>query len=73
LKPATHAKSKPETALEKLVSRSDKVSITPSSRSQREREDDAYIAYLERKLGKEKKSAEDDDGLDGMLLFKSDN
>lgn len=57
---------KPRTALEKLASRSDAPSLPRSSRSQKEREEDAYIAYLESKLGRGKKTAEDDDGLDGM-------
>jgi hypothetical protein len=39
-------------------------------RSQREREDDKYIAYLEGKLGKGKKGAEDD-GLDGITIVQS--
>lgn len=60
-------KPKSKTALEKLVSRSNRPPITPFSRSKREREDDAYIAFLEGKLGKRKKSAEGDDGLDGMF------
>jgi hypothetical protein len=61
LKPITKTK----TALDKLVLRTDPGLIfSSSSRSQREREDDAYIGYLEAKLRKGKKST-DDDGLDG--------
>ncbi|KAF7970077.1 hypothetical protein HWV62_25056 [Athelia sp. TMB] len=62
---------KPRTALEKLASRSDAPSLPRSSRSQKEREEDAYIAYLESKLGRGKKTAEDDDGLDDLLDFTS--
>jgi nucleolar MIF4G domain-containing protein 1 len=52
-----------KTALEKLISKSN----PNSRRTQREKEEDAYIKYLETKLGyKNGKSAKVDDGLDGM-------
>ncbi|KAF7977509.1 hypothetical protein HWV62_3486 [Athelia sp. TMB] len=65
--------SKPRTALEKLVSRNDASPLPRSSRSQKEREEDAYIAYLESKLGRGKKTAEDDDGLDVSEKSGSDS
>ena len=70
LKATPKPKSKSKTALGKLVSRADTGPVISSSRSQREREDDAYIAYLEGKLGKGRKGAEDDDGLDGMIVLQ---
>ena len=66
LKATVKPKTKSKTALERLVSRGE-TGLASSSRSQKEREDDAYIAYLEAKLGKGKKGEEEDDGLDGML------
>lgn len=60
---------KPKSALERLASRKDAGSLPRPSRSQKEREDDAYIRFLESKVGKGKKSAEDDDGLDGKTSF----
>jgi len=69
LKTTSKPKSKPQTALGKLVLRRDMGPLAPSSRSQREREDDTYIAYLEGKLKKSKKGAEDDDGLDGIAVL----
>lgn len=65
------SKPKSKTALEKLVSRSDKMTATSFSRSKQEREDDAYIAYLEGKLAKGKESVEDHDGLHDLLNFTS--
>ncbi|KZP25203.1 hypothetical protein FIBSPDRAFT_395694 [Athelia psychrophila] len=62
--------TKTRTALEKLVSRKDVVSLPRPGRSQKEREDDAYITYLESKLGRGK-NAEDEDGLDDLLDFTS--
>ncbi|TFK33233.1 hypothetical protein BDQ12DRAFT_691462 [Crucibulum laeve] len=59
------------TVLEKLVRGSS--SRLPPSRSQKEEEDDTYIAYLESKLGyskgdkKKKKSEADEDGLDDLM------
>ncbi|KIM84076.1 hypothetical protein PILCRDRAFT_818381 [Piloderma croceum F 1598] len=70
LKTISKLKSKPQTALGKLVFRGDTNPFASSSRLQREREDDTYIAYLEGKLGKGKKGAEDD-GLDDLLEFTS--
>jgi nucleolar MIF4G domain-containing protein 1 len=69
-------KTKAKTALQKLVTPSEAGQFSASSRSQKEREDDAYIAYLENKLGygkggKSKKQAEEDDGLDDLLDFTS--
>lgn len=69
LKTTSKLKSKPQTALGKLVSRGDTGPFASSSRSQREREDDTYIAYLEGKLGKGKKGAEND-GLDGIAILQ---
>lgn len=73
VKPRTKLQVKPKkTALEKLTSRSTSGPLL-APRSQREKEDDAYISYLEGKLGhsgkaKGKKKAEDDDGLDGTYF-----
>jgi nucleolar MIF4G domain-containing protein 1 len=69
-KATSKLKSKSQTALGKRVLREDTGPPTSSLRSQREREDDKYIAYLEAKLGKGKKGAEDD-GLDGITIFQS--
>lgn len=62
---------KEPTRLEKMVA-----APKPGARvrTQKEKEEDAYIAYLESKLGygkgsKKKMSAADDDGLDGMFLY----
>ena len=77
-KAALKTKTEPRTtALEKLVTMRPEIRQGSSfPRSQTEREDDAYIAYLESKLGyskggKAKKQAKEDDGLDGALLFAS--
>ncbi len=76
-------KAKPKTALEKLAERSEvprgikskaKMLPAPILRDSRDEEDDAYIAYLERKLGWTKGGkrttkygkGEEEDGLDGM-------
>lgn len=78
-------KAKPKTALEKLAERSEvprgtkakaKVLPAPILRGSRDEEDDAYIAYLEKKLGWTKGGkrttkygkGEEEDGLDGMSL-----
>ncbi|KAJ7773440.1 hypothetical protein B0H16DRAFT_1660470 [Mycena metata] len=64
LKPA---KSK-KTALEKLAGRSDPTPKFLGPRSQRDKEEDAYIAYLESKLGYgKKKNNREDDGLDDLF------
>jgi nucleolar MIF4G domain-containing protein 1 len=65
---------KAKTALEKLVGRSDpagrRSEPTPASlgpRSLKDKEEDAYMAYLESKLGYTKnKGSREDDGLDGV-------
>ncbi|KAJ3851577.1 hypothetical protein EV368DRAFT_74510 [Lentinula lateritia] len=66
------AKAAPKaTALEKLGSKQSKsVSLETPIRTQQETKEDAYIAYLEAKLGysKGKKAKRLDDGLDGTLL-----
>lgn len=66
------AKAPPKaTALEKLGSKQSKsLSLTTPIRTQQEKKEDAYIAYLEAKLGysKGKKAKRLDDGLDGMSL-----
>ncbi|KAJ7761899.1 hypothetical protein DFH07DRAFT_412445 [Mycena maculata] len=76
--PAKVAKpvKKPKTALEKLVGRSDgRRDPTPRSlgpRSQKDKEEDAYIAYLESKLGYgNKKNKREDDGLDDLFDLAS--
>jgi nucleolar MIF4G domain-containing protein 1 len=74
LRTKSKSKTKPKTALQKLATRSETGRYSTSSRSQKEQEDDAYIAYLESKLGygkggKAKKQAEEDDGLDGMSMI----
>ncbi|KAJ7158634.1 hypothetical protein C8R46DRAFT_1178090 [Mycena filopes] len=67
-KPAKPAKTK-KTALEKLVGRrSDPTPKSLGLRSQRDKEEDAYIAYLESKLGYgKKKNNREDDGLDDLF------
>jgi hypothetical protein len=72
------AKSRTKTALGKLVSPSLLSSNTSNQlppKSQREKEEDEYIAYLESKLGYGKtgkrKVVSEDDGLDGMSVFSS--
>ncbi|OJT11465.1 Suppressor of glycerol defect protein 1 [Trametes pubescens] len=77
-------KAKPKTALEKLAERSEvprgtkakaKVLPAPILRDSRDEEDDAYIAYLEKKLGWTKGGkrttkygkGEEEDGLDDLL------
>ncbi|KAJ3878247.1 hypothetical protein F5051DRAFT_488805 [Lentinula edodes] len=66
------AKAAPKaTALEKLGSKQSKsLSLTTPIRTQQEKKEDAYIAYLEAKLGysKGKKAKRLDDGLDGTSL-----
>jgi nucleolar MIF4G domain-containing protein 1 len=74
VKAAKPAKPK-KTALEKLVGRSDPTPTSLGPRSQKDKEEDAYIAYLESKLGYgggKKKSKREDDGLDGAanLLYR---
>ncbi|KAJ7030363.1 hypothetical protein C8F04DRAFT_731475 [Mycena alexandri] len=64
---AKPAKSK-KTALEKLAGRSDPTPKSLGPRSQRDMEEDAYIAYLESKLGYGKKNNNrEDDGLDDLF------
>lgn len=68
------AKIKPKkTALEKLLGGSDPTPAPVGPRSQKEKEEDAYIAYLEAKLGYggKKTKKREEDGLDGagILLF----
>ncbi|KAJ7650126.1 hypothetical protein FB45DRAFT_887044 [Roridomyces roridus] len=64
---------KAPTALEKLVGRTEAAPPSLAPRSQKEKEEDAYIAYLEGKLGygakKGKKSKQEDDGLDDLFDF----
>ncbi|KAJ7475957.1 hypothetical protein FB451DRAFT_1034114 [Mycena latifolia] len=56
---------KTKTALEKRVARSDPTPTSLGPRSQKDKEEDAYMAYLESKLGyTKKKSLREDDGLD---------
>jgi nucleolar MIF4G domain-containing protein 1 len=66
LKPSTQ----PKTALEKLV-RGSNLILKSSPRSQKEKDEDAYIAYLESKLGyaegSKRKKGSEDDGLDGVV------
>ncbi|KAF9073465.1 hypothetical protein BDP27DRAFT_1318955 [Rhodocollybia butyracea] len=60
------------TALEKLSNNSKATTLKPPiARSQQERDEDAYIAHLEAKLGysKDKKSKRFDDGLDDLFDF----
>jgi nucleolar MIF4G domain-containing protein 1 len=65
-----HSKSK-KTALEKLSARTSKAPVAP--RSERDRQEDTYITFLEKKLGWRKGSEKtknygtglDDDGLGG--------
>lgn len=73
---ALPAPAKPKTALQKLAVRTDTLSNPGvTSRTQREKEEDAYIAYLESKLGWRKGgkktstygSGLGDDGLDGAF------
>ncbi|KAF7336720.1 MIF4G/MA4-domain-containing protein [Mycena venus] len=64
------AKTKPKkTALEKLLGRSDPAPASLGPRSQKEKEEDAYIAYLEAKLGYggKKSKKREDDGLDDLF------
>ncbi|KAJ4500804.1 hypothetical protein C8R41DRAFT_355219 [Lentinula lateritia] len=67
------AKAPPKaTALEKLGSKQSKsLSLTTPIRTQQEKKEDAYIAYLEAKLGysKGKKAKRLDDGLDDLFDF----
>ncbi|KAJ4494884.1 hypothetical protein C8J55DRAFT_466030 [Lentinula edodes] len=67
------AKAAPKaTALEKLGSKQSKsLSLTTPIRTQQEKKEDAYIAYLEAKLGysKGKKAKRLDDGLDDLFDF----
>ncbi|KAJ7170843.1 hypothetical protein C8R43DRAFT_981266 [Mycena crocata] len=59
---------KTKTALEKLVGRPDPSPASLGPRSQKDREEDAYIAYLESKLGYgQKKNKKEDDGLDDLF------
>ncbi|KAJ7707589.1 hypothetical protein B0H17DRAFT_1166033 [Mycena rosella] len=61
---------KPKTALEKLVGRADPTPASLGPRSQKDKEEDAYMAYLESMLGyKNKKSTREDDGLDDLFDF----
>ncbi|KAJ7455339.1 hypothetical protein B0H11DRAFT_252563 [Mycena galericulata] len=70
-KPAKAVK-KPKTALEKLVGRSDPTPESLGPRSQKDKEEDAYIAYLESKLGyKKEKNKREDDGLDDLFDLAS--
>ncbi|KAJ7274276.1 MIF4G/MA4 domain-containing protein [Mycena haematopus] len=68
-------KSKPKTtALEKLVGRSNSTPASLGPRSQKEKEEDAYIAYLEAKLGYGgKKNKREDDGLDDLFNSLADS
>ncbi|KAF8825185.1 hypothetical protein HHX47_DHR7000549 [Lentinula edodes] len=67
------AKAAPKaTALERLGSKQSKsLSLTTPIRTQQEKKEDAYIAYLEAKLGysKGKKAKRLDDGLDDLFDF----
>jgi nucleolar MIF4G domain-containing protein 1 len=75
IEPVKAKPAKPKkTALEKLVGRSDPTPTSLGPRSQKDKEEDAYIAYLESKLGYgggKKKNKREDDGLDGAANFLS--
>lgn len=82
---ATEAKKKQSTALQRLVARTESssrsfsaaVSPRKGSRTKQEKEEDAYIAYLEKKLGWSKGGSRtgkygkglEEDGLDGAAHF----
>ncbi|KAJ6508008.1 hypothetical protein C8R47DRAFT_1036862 [Mycena vitilis] len=71
VKPTKPAKPK-KTALEKLVGRSDPAPTSLGPRSRKDKEEDAYIAYLESKLGySKKKNKREDDGLDDLFDLAS--
>ncbi|KAJ6576616.1 hypothetical protein DFH09DRAFT_1149872 [Mycena vulgaris] len=71
IKPVKPAK-KTKTALEKLVGRADPTPESFGPRSKKDKEEDAYMAYLESKLGyTKKKSNREDDGLDDLFDLAS--
>ncbi|KAF7374789.1 MIF4G/MA4-domain-containing protein [Mycena sanguinolenta] len=68
-KPAKTTPKPKTTALEKLARRKDPAPASLLPRSQKEKEEDAYIAYLEAKLGYGggKKKKRENDGLDDLF------
>ncbi|KAJ7067055.1 hypothetical protein C8F01DRAFT_657335 [Mycena amicta] len=72
-KSTTPKTQKRKTALEKFAEKQSKPAALPARlpRSQKEKDEDAYIAYLEGKLGhdKNKKGKREDDGLDDLFDF----
>ncbi|KAK7033227.1 MIF4G/MA4-domain-containing protein [Favolaschia claudopus] len=67
-KPAEPKPKPKQSALEKLATRVDPTPAFAGPRSRQEKEEDAYIAYLEGKLGYagRKNKKREDDGLDGL-------